>query len=286
MGGRGAKGGIGTGRKGHRQAKIRAIVADAVRERARAIDVEANKEIIDEARKFGFKIDRESKRKFSETFQTYALAEAIIDLMNHEEEYGAFRKYKNVRSDVDRKLSYLDSPGVYGKESETGEIWLGKQLGDFIKHQMQLDKEQRDGFKVKTDGSFKSAMRYTSTHEYGHLIADMLYARDVKSGAWNLYADGRYAKWCADKRNEVIKIAIDKYGYKGGFIDTHFDGLRRIQSSGNEKILRESLSKYSTQAGLFDGFAIEFFSEAFVQYKLGDGPLGKAYGDWLAQQMT
>ena len=87
------------------------------------------------------------------------------------------------------------------------------------------------------------------------------------------------AVWNAKQRNEVLKIAAEKYGYTGGQIKYVKSG-RISQAKGNQAhvdALSKALSGYSTERA--DGS--EFFSEAFVQYRLGDGPIGKAYGDWL-----
>lgn len=150
--------------------------------------------------------------------------------------------------------------------------WYGCVRAPYVGSDIELlfsgegfrDKEQamRDIFRLSKSGysvpiDVKSdyvLSNYTVTHEYGHIIQNVLYNRDVLSGATNL------DKWqyCVNVKDEIIAIATKN--------NPAFD-------------INANMSEY--------GFSYpwEFFAEAFANSQLGaPNEIGVAMETWLKQK--
>lgn len=145
----------------------------------------------------------------------------------------------------------LGFKGAMGVDPNTGAqtLYLSPSaLGNVTSYNKGLAMEQRHGEKMPTNGTVKSQYSYTVTHEYGHALQNVMYAKATRGGYKG--TSGQYAEKAG---KEIISIATKKY-------------------NGTQK----SLSSYGAT-----NYA-EFFAEAFASANLGKPTaVGKAMNDWL-----
>lgn len=179
---------------------------------------------------------------------TNVLGAVGIQLNNLERKYGAIGASESVK--------VMTADGV-GFKSAVGDIdghqvliLSPRALSSVRAYNKQLRHEQSTGFKMPTDGTVLSNARYTTTHEYGHILQNAMYQRAKSSGYTG--TKGQYAGKVA---REVARNAVKRFG-------------------GSQS----DLSEYGATNSQ------EFFAEAFANANLGNpNPIGKAMADWLSR---
>lgn len=243
----------------------------------------ANQQIIDVLRTAGINVDGVDSQKLSSNFDTDALAGIATEIITLEQEYGAL-ELNNQRGGSKKNLSFSSDRDVYGSASPIGSINVGVLLGDMDKRLASLSSEQNSGFKVKTAQTRENATAYTPIHEYGHIISMAIFKKEVNNGTWSYWSDGDFHTWCGAKRQEIMSIAEKKYGYTGGVVKQTKSGKasKAKSSIAGQVNLVKNLSEYGASK------RSEFFSEAFVQYKIGSGDksLGYALRDWISDNLA
>lgn len=129
-----------------------------------------------------------------------------------------------------------------------------KRVGDMIS---TVREGERDGWWVKTDGSVRSRATHSITHEYGHMLANVMTSKHNKKLRSEFKQPISAAQFASQAKRSITSIAVKKYGAKKG------DIVSRYGSSNSA----------------------EFFAEAFASAHGGSpNAFGKAMQDWLKKQ--
>lgn len=184
-------------------------------------------------------------------FDTAVIGAFALQLGNLERKYGVIGDSENVVLQTMTNGNAKGAVSYYPHNPTNMTLMLNSaHLGSVGKINATLKSEQASGFKVKTNGSILSQARYTVTHEYGHMLENVLYQRAKNQGY-----KGSQASFNGTVRNEICSLAA-KYGAKGS-----------------------SPSRYGGTN------SSEFFAESFASANLGNpSPYGKGMRDWLKQQ--
>lgn len=117
----------------------------------------------------------------------------------------------------------------------------------------------------------------TITHEYGHILQNIIIESEMKANGWNPKMPNAFA----DMTKKTSKSRFKWYfNIRKKVLDDCFDEILSIAKQKNpDFILSENISKY----GCTD--KAEFFAEVFMNSQLGaPNELGKAMNIWLKRK--
>lgn len=150
--------------------------------------------------------------------------------------------------------------------------WVAHRKGSERAQRLELNSEyygnsrklfgaQRDGesssWNAKTDGKVTSRATYSITHEYGHMLANVMTAKSNDRARANFERPKTSAQFTASAKRTIVSTAVKKYGAKKGDV----------------------VSRYGSSS------SAEFFAEAFASAHSGSpNAFGKAMQDWLKKQ--
>lgn len=157
-----------------------------------------------------------------------------------------------VGSVEDNAIAYVDQD--YGNNRAQNMGFSPTKMGDAQKlYDAQLH-GQSSGWFMPSRTDRATLLGYTATHEYGHMLENVLYQRYRDAGG----TKSEYA-WASDVRDDVMRLA----GYRGYTAGRNY----------------KSLSTYGGKN------AYEFFAEAFANANSGaENRIGRALNTWLERQ--
>lgn len=190
----------------------------------------------------------------TDVFNTAVMGAFGIQLHNLEKKYGAISDSTSVSiqgvegGDFKGAVAYIPADPTFQTLALNATY-----LGNIGKLNSDLKYEQKIGFKTQTDGTILNQARYTVTHEYGHMLENVLYQKAKQSGY-----TGTQNQFNAKVKQEIHSGAV-KYG-----VSAISDGSPSGYGSTN---------------------AAEFFAESFASANLGKpNAYGKSMQDWLKKQ--
>lgn len=207
---------------------------------------DSRRDVRDAARAAGFrdvyntsKIDRE------------VMITSLDKVRELEKRYGAIGGSKDIvlNGVKDDSIAFVSRSG--GKESNNQSLNFSlDNMGNAGKLVDMTQKAQGKGWFMPSGTTRKQLLGYTVTHEYGHMVQNVLYSKSKTTLSHSEYASA--------VRREIKQIATMNYGYR--------DGSKAISEYGQKN-------------------AKEFFAEAFANANSGrPNAIGKAMADWLKRK--
>lgn len=168
-----------------------------------------------------------------------------------EKRYGAIGNSRDIvlNGVMDDSIAFVSRDGGKDSNSQSLNFSIGN-MGNAGKLVDMTKKGQRTGWFMPSGTTRKQLIGYTVTHEYGHMVQNVLYSKSKTSLTHAEYANA--------VRSEVKQIAKARYGYRDG---------------------SKAISKYGQKNSR------EFFAEAFANANSGrPNSIGRAMGDWLKKK--
>lgn len=173
------------------------------------------------------------------TLNSYAIA-----LKQLEREYGAIAASEHPRFMTGNSEDGVIA-AVYSRLDNPREQFMAinsNVLGSTPRNLETQRRAEQSGHHTATDGKITSRNAYSVTHEYGHMVHNVLAAQSGQASR----------DYTSRAQSEITAIAVSRYGAKG------------------------SVSHYGTKN------SNEFFAEAFASLHSGSpNAFGLAMGDWL-----
>lgn len=150
---------------------------------------------------------------------------------------------------VDDSIAYVSRDAGKNSCRQSLNLAIGN-MGSADKLVAMTEKGQSEGWFMPSGATRNQLLTYTVTHEYGHMLQNVMYSRSNTTFSHAEYANA--------VRREVKQIATTKYGYR--------DGSGAISTYGQKN-------------------AREFFAEAFANANSGNpNAIGRAMNDWLKRK--
>lgn len=193
-----------------------------------------------------------------------------------DERFGAI-KAATVEIDTDRKSHVIAS--VWGYTTNPIEEILNLNRGFYDKTKewfLESSKKAVESF-WSMPCSADNALFYNVTHEYGHLLENMIIAEEMKAQGWTTEAPTTFL----DMKKKTAKARFRWYDNISKWTKKKIvDEIVAIAKKNSEEFeLLKNLSRYGRTNDA------EFFAEVFANSQLGEpNELGKAMNEWLKQK--
>ena len=193
-----------------------------------------------------------------------------------DERFGAI-KAATVEIDTDRKSHVIAS--VWGYTTNPIEEILNLNRGFYDKTKewfLESSKKAVESF-WSMPCSADNALFYNVTHEYGHLLENMIIAEEMKAQGWTTEAPTAFL----DMKKKTAKARLRWYDNISKWTKKKIvDEIVAIAKKNSEEFeLLKNLSRYGRTNDA------EFFAEVFANSQLGEpNELGKAMNEWLKQK--
>lgn len=270
------------------------VVAGKGKAKSGAMQITKHEEIQGALQKAGFKY-------IGAGFMAKADKQLAVETTNQilalEHKFGVVKTCK-VELATDRSKSTYGSVTTTRSNADTQILTLSEVLFankakmiDYHKREAELD---ASGMPFKMPCADDKLSVYTITHEYGHMLQNMLITQRFKADGWDAENSGKfrdadgvkeYVKKHDYYSNSVIKGMYDvEYKWyderKAEVVNQCRNEIIAIAKKNNKKFrLKDNISKYGKSS------KTEFFAEVFANSQLGaPNELGIAMQQWLVQK--
>lgn len=209
---------------------------------------------------------------------THDIVEPCVgQLKRLDAKFGAIKAASNMELDTERQKNVIASVRMYIVNPLDQALNLNR--GYYDKAKEAFVKETKEAVKSFWSMPCKAenALFYNVTHEYGHILENMIVAEEMKAQGWTAEAPrafidmnkktvkARY-KWYYKINDETKKKIVDEIIAIAERMNKDFDILKHLSRYGRTN-------------------NAEFFAEVFANSQLGEpNELGKAMNEWLNQK--